>query len=451
MSWVNSATGVSVTHITRTAVKQPIPTTHPTTGLIDCLLPGNTWTDPYTLTIPVGWVSGVYLAKLTTSITPSQPTTWQSYIIFVVREDGRNSDLYFQSSVTTFQAYNPWGGKSLYPHPGGIANKVSFNRPYAASSRSDLRYGTGAGEFFVMINASPLPAWEYNALRWMEKQSYDLTYCTDIDTHNTSGAGCLLNKSIKAFLSVGHDEYWSQAMRDNVKAARDRTTNPINLVFMGANACHFRIGLESSGSTPLRTMVCNKVNSADLWRNTEHEVSLIGVEFVRNSFDKPLTVVNPSGGHWAFDHTGINPGSSSTLPGLLGYEVDGEWIGVNPCFDFNTVGPNFGSGPYDTIKLADSIFQTCTQGYQTPTPVGGANGHGYMTVYTAALGPISDPHAQVFATGSMQWCWGLDAFGYPTKFSPPALVGSRVSSISQQITHNILQTFSGKTRYMLPP
>ena len=209
-------------------------------------------------------------------------------------------------------------------------------------------------------------------------------------------------------------------------------------------------GFESFGSTPLRTMVCNKVNSVDLWRNTSHEVSLIGVEYVRNSFDLGLTVANPSGGHWAFDNTGISPGNFSTLPGLLGYEVDGEWIGPNPCFDFNTIGPNFGPNMYDTMKLADSVFQTCPQGYQTPPPVAGAVGHGYMTIYTAALGPSSGPHAQVFATGSMQWCWGLDPSGYSSvTFLNP--VGSRVSAVAQQITHNVLRTFANKPTTPLIP
>src|SRR5919108_408369 len=98
------------------------------TGLVECR-----WANGYTLTIPnnpldaTDWASGVYLAKLTAGTSGKQ-----SYIIFVVRDDARRSDYLFQSSVTTFQAYNNWGGKSLYSYnsPSGRAQKVSFNRPY---------------------------------------------------------------------------------------------------------------------------------------------------------------------------------------------------------------------------------------------------------------------------------------------------------------------------------
>jgi hypothetical protein len=57
------------------------------------------------LSVPSTWVSGFYLVKLQAS------SGKQSYIIFVVRNDGRQSDLFFQASVTTYQAYNAWGGK----------------------------------------------------------------------------------------------------------------------------------------------------------------------------------------------------------------------------------------------------------------------------------------------------------------------------------------------------
>src|SRR6266581_781350 len=78
-----------------------------TSGLIDC-----NWNPSHRVTIPGDWVSGVYVAKLT--VRPGQATSKQNYIIFVVREDGRRSDYLFQSSATTFQAYNPWGGWGTY-------------------------------------------------------------------------------------------------------------------------------------------------------------------------------------------------------------------------------------------------------------------------------------------------------------------------------------------------
>jgi hypothetical protein len=90
--------------IQRQGRQQRIPAPHLDTGLIECQ-----WEDPYLLQIPLSrdptvWPSGVYLAKLTGSSSRAE-----SYIHFVVRDDDRRSDLLFQTSVTTYQAYNEWG------------------------------------------------------------------------------------------------------------------------------------------------------------------------------------------------------------------------------------------------------------------------------------------------------------------------------------------------------
>ena len=116
------------------------------------------------------------------------------------------SSFLFQCSVTTYEAYNNWpgtsfGGKSLYGFNSvnGAAVKVSFNRPYY------FDVGMGAGHF---LNGG----WEYCMVRFLEKEGYDLSYCTNIDVHEN--ANLLLSHS--GYLSVGHDEYWSWNMRANV-------------------------------------------------------------------------------------------------------------------------------------------------------------------------------------------------------------------------------------------
>ena len=90
--------------LTQPGISQPIPAPNAETGLIECL-----WTNPCVFKVPADWLSGIYLVKLT-----GVPSGKKSYIVFVVRNDGRPSDLIFQSTVTTCQAYNAWGGKSLY-------------------------------------------------------------------------------------------------------------------------------------------------------------------------------------------------------------------------------------------------------------------------------------------------------------------------------------------------
>ena len=58
------------------------------------------WEPGATLKIPRDWLSGVYLGKLT-----AEREGWQSYVIFIVRDD-RRADFLFQCSDHTWQAYN---------------------------------------------------------------------------------------------------------------------------------------------------------------------------------------------------------------------------------------------------------------------------------------------------------------------------------------------------------
>ena len=85
-------------------------------------------------------------------------------IPFVVRNDASHSDVIYQTSDTTWQAYNTWGGNSLYTgRPAGRAYKVSYNRPFAT------RAGTPSGEDFFMSA-------EYPMIRFLEANGYDVSY-----------------------------------------------------------------------------------------------------------------------------------------------------------------------------------------------------------------------------------------------------------------------------------
>ncbi|MEO6453540.1 MAG: N,N-dimethylformamidase beta subunit family domain-containing protein, partial [Ginsengibacter sp.] len=104
--------------------QQPSPITDAASGLIDC---GN-WSESLSWAVPSTAVSGVYIAKLTKTAGGGS-----SHIFFIVRDDASTSDLYFQTSDATWQAYNVYGGNSLYvgsaPFANGHAAKVSYNRP----------------------------------------------------------------------------------------------------------------------------------------------------------------------------------------------------------------------------------------------------------------------------------------------------------------------------------
>ena len=346
--------------VSRPGLAQAPPVTDSASGLIEC-----DWQDPYVLHVPTSadptvWPSGIYVAKLTAGQTGKQ-----NYVVFVVRDDQRPSDLLFQSSVTTYQAYNDWGGKSLYSKPR--ASKVSFNRPYL--------HGHGTGH---LLN------WELSMVMFLEKEGYDVTYTTDIDTHERGNLLALH----KGFLSVGHDEYWSWQMRDNVEAARD---NGVNLAFLGSNVGYWQIRLDPSSITgdPDRTIICYKNQSSDPASHSDDistrrlttvkfrshpvdrpEDALVGVMYETDPVQGDLVVSDAS--NWIFEGTGLKNGDH--LPGLLGYEVD---------------------------RISDHTPSGTQQITHSPYPFRGNTRYSDMSVYTAPSGSI------VFATGTMQWSWGL--------------------------------------------
>lgn len=117
------ASKVDFVSVVRTqAQNQPNCLTNATTGLIDC---GN-WAVSASWVIPANATSGIYFAKAV-----RQDTGGASHIVFIVRDDASTSDILFQTSDTTWQAYNSYGGNSLYTgSPAGRAYKVSYNRPF---------------------------------------------------------------------------------------------------------------------------------------------------------------------------------------------------------------------------------------------------------------------------------------------------------------------------------
>ena len=139
----------------------------------------------------------------------------QQFVPLCVRDDASKAAIVIQQSVTTWQAYNRWGGYSLYygntggelsythdPAGGDYDHRariVSFDRPY------DHDWASGAAD---------LVGNEFPVIYHAEKLGLDVTYWTDIDLH----AQPQLLHNHKALLSLGHDEYWS--VRDAPGAAR---------------------------------------------------------------------------------------------------------------------------------------------------------------------------------------------------------------------------------------
>jgi hypothetical protein len=448
LGWYGGAGGRRVADaVQHTGTKQAIPPPDPETGLIECR-----WINPITQPIPFDranpteWASGFYVAKLTGS------SGKQSYIVFVVRDDERASTYLFVSAVATYQAYNDWGGKSLYAFNSSAAVptantrgtpeaiKVSFNRPYAISNRAlhpDPLAGAGCGVGTGQCINIPAPAaetfpagWEYNMVRFLEREGYDVAYADSLDLHTNDN----LLRARKGYLSVGHDEYWSAEMRSNVTAARDQG---VGLGFFSSNNIYWQVRFETdSNAVPNRTMVCYKDTSDPLFAThpslttvqfrqppvNSPEDGVIGVMYVDDPADTDIVVQNAS--HWAFAFTGLRDGDH--LPGLLGYEVD------KFCPSSLSSIP---SSPPNTIPLAHSPYPD--PHYNPGQPDGAPTRYADMTIYSAASGAL------VFAAGTMQLAWGLDNYNAEIQIASgsPGIRPPVLNPQAQQIARNVLNAF----------
>jgi hypothetical protein len=368
---------------------QPTCLTVPATGLVDC---GN-WAESASWLVPAAATSGIYFARLVRTDTGGA-----SHIMFVVRDDDGESDMLFQTSDTTWQAYNSYGGNSLYTgSPAGRAYKVSYNRPLIGRDVVD-----GPRE------SSPFNA-EYPMVRWLEANGYDVSYTSGIDSDRRPAE--LLEH--KVFLSVGHDEYWSGAQRANVEAAR---AAGVHLAFFSGNEVFWKTRWESDGSgAPYRTLVCYKETQADAkidpaaawtgtWRDPRFsppadggrpENALTGTMFMVNgSRNDSITVREPEGKLRFWRNTTmatLAPGQSAVLPaGTLGYEWNEEL--------------DNGFRPAGLMRLSSTTITTAAQyllNYGSQYGAGSPTHH--LTLYRHSSGAL------VFGAGTVQWSWGLDA------------------------------------------
>jgi hypothetical protein len=381
----------SVTPSASLPQSQPACANDTATGLIDCA----NWSVSASWAVPAAAVSGIYFAKL----VRTDGTAGSSHVVFVVRDDAGGSAIVFQTSDTTWQAYNSYGGNSFYTgSPAGRAYKLSYNRPF--NTRSTAR------EDWV-FNA------EYPMVRWLEANGYDVSYITGVDTAR-SGAAL---RTHDAFLSVGHDEYWSGEQRANVEAARDAG---LSLAFLSGNEVFWKTRWErDSAGTAHRTLVSYKethagraIDPADpptwtgTWRDPRFsppadggrpENALTGTIFMVNgSASRADSIKVPASfrGLRFWRNTsvaGLAAGATRTMPaGTLGYEWDEEL--------------DNGARPAGLIRLSSATYSLTSDYLQDfGSTYGSGSATHNLTLYRAPSGAL------VFGAGTVQWAWGLDA------------------------------------------
>jgi hypothetical protein len=391
---------------------QPVCLTNASTGLIDC---GN-WAESASWQVPADAVSGIYVAHLRRGDTGGE-----SQIVFVVRDDDSSSDVFFQTSDATWQAYNAYGGNSLYTgSPAGRAYKVSYNRPFLDRDGSAHSYLYSA---------------EYPMLRWLEANGYDVSYTTNVDSERR---GTEIREH-RVFLSVGHDEYWSAGIRANVEAA---LASGVNLAFFSGNEVFWKTRWESSidgSSTPNRTLVCYKetlanakIDPSPVWTGTwrdprfsppadggRAENALTGTLFMVNGYrEDAITVPAEFRDLRIWRNTAVAslaPGSVATFPdGTLGYEWDEDVQNA--------------TRPPGLLRLSSTTLNVPAKLQDNGSTYAAGTAIHALTMYRAHSGAL------VFGAGTLQWSWGLDDEHDVVSGTPPR----PPSTTMRQATVNLL-------------
>jgi hypothetical protein len=334
------------------------------------------WRVTDTIAVPRAWTSGYYLAELV--LTSGSSRGKASLVPFVVRSPpGQDSAVLVQAPVNTWQAYNPWGGSSLYQGPNGQkARRVSFDRPYAPGSLS---------------TQSPL-FWEYPLVRFLERNAYDVSYTTDVDTDRNPSELLLHNLVVVP----GHSEYWTSRMRHAFEGARD---GGVNLAFLGGNTVYWQAKYADGGRTIIEERVpknprpSNPADETVRFRDLippEPECTLTGLLWQGGGLGgnkRPghdFTVTREAVSDRWLAGTGLMPGT--ILHGLVGYEWDGLSKG---CVPGEKVLFHYEGGPFPNPRGYTRTFLSLNAD---------------SVRYTAPSG------ATVFSTGSVQFSWGLDDF-----------------------------------------
>jgi hypothetical protein len=356
MGWYDGAGGRLISsYLSLAGSAHTVPLPDARTGLVAA-----TW--PVSVEVLVGgdWKSGVYIAAL----HEAGKTAAATYIPFVVRNDASTAPIVHQLATATWQAYNNWGGKSLYDYNSSQyarAQQVSFDRPYSGES--------GAGEFFT--------GGDYDLIRFYEREGYDVTYITSADTELRASA---LAAPRKVFVTTWHDEYWSTKMRMNFEAALGRG---MHALFLASNSIYWRIRLQpAADGREARTIVCGKNKYVDeetvLFRDpavNAPENELLGGmydDYFTYGTSAPWVVENAT--HWLYQGTGLRNGDQ--IPKLVGYEWDRTFAARSPA---------------GLIRLSKSPVQGLLRGA----------GLHEATIYTRPSGAI------VFNAATNYWAWTL--------------------------------------------
>lgn len=268
------------------------------------------WPVAWSLKIDAQTPPGQYLIRLDDAGKDS------NFVPLTILDPNIKSEITFVSAVLTWQAYNQWGGYSLYKGPDSRratrSTVSSLNRPFD---------GDGSGQFRYM---------QFPILKIAERLGIDMNYITDIDLDR----GIASLRSTLSILYGGHGEYWTTKMRAQLQAAVDRGTN---LVVLGGNTGYARPRLQDDGrqlvmwrASKLDPNRTNPALATTSWRArpiSQPESRLLGAQYVGLGVDGNYTIPHPQ--RWPFTKM-THP---DVLKNVVGREVDSPLYTIGPAVE----------------------------------------------------------------------------------------------------------------------
>jgi hypothetical protein len=373
---------------------------------------GSRWEVGYELDVGGDWKPGIYAARL------GEADGGAPDIFFVVRNatPGSAAPIVVQIPTTTINAYNNWGGASLYPYNSNSspAAAVSFDRPQFSDPAWKRGYGF-ADEWNARLKGF---------VGWMEAAGYEADFITNNDLHEDER----LLLPYRLFISVGHDEYWSREMRENF----DRfVAAGGNAAIFGGNTCYWQIRLEPDPKTGAanRRQVCYKNADRDpvedksrrtvTWRAAgDPENRSFGAGFgdragawKGHGKPAPFKVHRPE--HWAFAETGLGQGDTfgnSADETLLCYETNGVDYVLDERGRPLPTGADGTPMSYAILALAE-------------LPDWGTPGNAAMGVLANGSG------GTVFNAATTDWARGLAT----------CVAGNVLGTVTARITRNVIE------------
>jgi len=423
---------------------------------------------PVALEIPIGadWLSGFYLVTLTA--IGAEPAHDVAHAFFVVRPaQSERANALLVLATNTWNAYNTWGGKSLYT--GG--HQVSFRRPFGRGmlcrpdvDRDDRKsrpvrfretpdvdgatfqeYRT-ANNYPAAIGSTGWFTHERRFVAWAESEGFDFDIAVSSDLEQP---GFLDGYDL--VISVGHDEYWSVAGRD---AIDHHINKGGNLATFSGNTMFWQVRF-TGGTANTDHMICHKYSA----HQTDPVVAAGHPELMTGMWADPLVArpewttigggsafglyhrfgkATPQGAggfmvvdqdHWMFAGSGLNYGDLvGRDDGVVGYET----LGCPLQFDAESrLIPRPHPGFPDEMEVVGFTLSSNLATGEYPASISALNDQGDLEFVSSRLSgddspenlarwrrgnavmltcrPHGEQGGQVATVGTTDWVFGLAA------------------------------------------